>query len=411
MKTLTFLSCVMTLILVSCTSNDSKTVNSKGIDVATALTQLTTLKTSDFGKTVRYIPLETTDDCLINNDPVANVLNDKIIITTQNQCFIFDKSTGKFITSAGHIGEDPEGYSGTMNWVDRANGMLYFGRQPNQLVKYTLDGQYSGNVELPFSGIPFYLAFNQSDIIGYYSTLLTATSPKIAFFDRNGVYMDSIVSTLPPIKESGDEINYLSVFKGDNGYGNWVQSGLFLFQFNNGNQYFISQNAPVLWYNKNEVRFKESYGDTIYTIKERSLEPYMIFHTGEFYWPKDELTIKENNNKRVVIPYVSENDKSIFFQCIKGLHENKVLYNGIYNKEDGSIKMSKYDDKITDDLTSFMPFKPLGISSAGEYVGLVEAADVLEWLEENPEAEANEKLNFLNQLAEDSNPVLILVEP
>lgn len=56
--------------------------------------------------------METNDSCLIGMSPSVNILQDKLLVTTgQDQCFLFDKATGRFLTSVGHVGNDPEGYS------------------------------------------------------------------------------------------------------------------------------------------------------------------------------------------------------------------------------------------------------------------------------------------------------------
>lgn len=52
------------------------------------------------------------------------------------QCLLFDKETGKFICSVGHRGDDPEAYSSTCGYLNSKNQLLYFNRDPNQLVKY-----------------------------------------------------------------------------------------------------------------------------------------------------------------------------------------------------------------------------------------------------------------------------------
>ena len=73
-------------------------------------------------------------------------------------------------------------------------------------------------------------------------------------------------------------------------------------------------------------------------------------------------------------------------------------------------KIGNFSDAIEDDLTRFMPFIPLGMSTAGEFVSYVDAYKIMEWLEKHPEAKDNDKLGFLKELNEDMNPVVILIE-
>ena len=47
----------------------------------------------------------------------------------------------------------------------------------------------------------------------------------------------------------------------------------------------------------------------------------------------------------------------------------------------------------------------------GEYGMIIDAGEVMTWLEENPEAAENEKLSALKELTDDSNPVVIITVP
>ena len=59
----------------------------------------------------------------------------------------------------------------------------------------------------------------------------------------------------------------------------------------------------------------------------------------------------------------------------------------------------------------FMAFHPKACSAQGEYGMIIDAGEVMTWLEENPEAAENEKLSALKELTDDSNPVVIITVP
>jgi len=410
MKTLAFSACLLGILFTACTSN-SVAPDSTEIDLVKGLDNLTTLKTSDFGKTIRYVPLETTDDCLVGNNPTIKVLKDKIVVTTSNQSLVFNKSDGKFISSVGHKGDDPEGYSSTMSWADDKNGILYFTRKPNQLQKYNLDGSYAGKIELPKSpGLPGYMLVTQSGIIANFTEF--SHGKGLGFFDFQGNMNDSLPALIPNAMGDTKDVTSITVLKNISLYGNWTKSGLILIDMKDGKKLTFSPNSEVLWENKGNVRYKEPFNDTIYTIKNNNLEPYIAFHTGSYFWPAEEITSTENSEKRMIIPYATENDGTLFFQCIMGLHsDNSTLYNGIYNKETGVSKLAKYKDGIEDDLSSFMPFQPQLIGTSGEYAGIIEASKALEWAEEHPDNLEQPQLKFLKELNDDMNPVIVLVEP
>ena len=122
------------LLLASC-NGAQQTSEVDLIDIAGGMEKLTELKVSDLGKTIRYIPLETTDSCLIGDFPNIKLLDDKIMVYNGKQCLLFDKETGKFICSVGHRGDDPEAYSSTCGYLNPKNQLLYFNRDPNQLTR------------------------------------------------------------------------------------------------------------------------------------------------------------------------------------------------------------------------------------------------------------------------------------
>ena len=76
------------------------------------------LKLSDFGSRVRYVPLETSDSCLIGRTQWALWSERGLLVPSSSRnevrMYSFDMETGRFITNVGHRGEDPKGYKGTL---------------------------------------------------------------------------------------------------------------------------------------------------------------------------------------------------------------------------------------------------------------------------------------------------------
>ena len=170
-------------------------------------------------------------------------------------------------------------------------------------------------------------------------------------------------------------------------------------------------NHTELWKNNNEISFKELFTDTIYTLKDYQLEKHMIFNTGKYHWPAEERTLSENNSDRILVSYAIENNKLLYFQFIRGLYTEKpVLYNGIYDKKTKVTHIALADNKFIDDLTQLMPFNPTFFNEKGEYASLVQADDILSWLEEHPEIKIEKELSVLKELNEESNPVVVLVK-
>ena len=404
-------TCILISLLVSCTNQDKGSESSNRIDIEGSLENTTKLNLSDFGKTIRYIPLETTDRCLVGNNPIVKVLKNHIVIEANNGCLLFDKKDGRFISTIGHIGQDPEAYSSAFSWADESENFLYFTRQPNQLMKYDMNGEFSGKIELSNPGLAAYYLLTDSEIVGYYNELGYSHNFCLALFDKEGGLQDTIPSLRHKLEESMNDVMNVSVIKGHDIYGIWTKTGAIIIDYKNDKRLIVAADAATLWKYNETIRFKETFVDTIYTVAGRELIPDIVFNTGKWHWPENERTSKSRTSERIFVSSVSESDTFIFFQCIKGLYSDEfILYNGLYNKKTGETKLGKNSDAIQDDLTNFMPFKPLAMSTSGEFVSLIEAGDIMDWIEEHPEAKNNDKLSFLKELNEDMNPVILLVE-
>lgn len=417
MKSRIVLSICMMLLVASCgkTTSSRKSGETIEIDIANGVEELTELKASDLGKTIRYVPLETTDSCLIGNNPRVRLLRDNILVITEKQCFLFDKQTGKFLCPVGHIGQDPEGYSETMCWINDETGIIYFFRKPDQLIKYNQQGKMVGKVTIPqTSGAPNYFTFSDSTIIGHYGNMMMGVPARsLVFFTESGTVLDTVPSLLPASAAyTMGDVTSFSIFRSTDLFGNLGLEGLFLLDFKDDTRIITAPNASLLWKCDGDVHFQEMFTDTIYTVQNQALQRYLVFNTGEYHWPVEERMSKENKRERIRICYLVESPAKLFFQFTKGAYYDRcITYNGVYDKESGMTKMAKAGAGFTDDLTHFMPVYPTIVSEQGEYATLVGVPEMQKWLEEHPEIKAEGKLDFLKRMDEDANPVVVILEP
>jgi hypothetical protein len=395
---------ILLSFLLSCKNQENRITRTEDINIENGLQNLVRLKASDFGKTIRYIPLETTDDGLVGREPILKVLTHYIVIESQRSCLLFNKKDGRFIAEIGHIGQGPTEYNDIYSWTDEKEEFLYFKRRPNQLIKYNMKGAFCGKVEFPTPpGLASYYLISDSEIIGYFNDFAQTSQIDLGFFDKEGLLNDTIPSFFPKTV-SMEEVKSINVRKGLL-YG----TGAIIFDLKDDTKKVYVMNPPRIWKNNGNIRFKEDFIDTIYTVSNKQLTPSIIFNLGKYHWEAHESV--QNTNERIYIADISENETFIFFKCVRGLFTDEpVFYNGLYNKKTGETKLSKTGDAIEDDLTHFMPFTPFGLSTTGEFVSLVEAGNIIEWLEEHPEAKNNENLPFLKTLNEEMNPVIILIE-
>lgn len=392
-------------LMAACTgAPQSSAGGMETIDVAGAMEKNTELKLSELGSDVRYVPLETNDSCLIGGNPDIQLLDKYIVVSSRKDCFVFDKESGKFISKVGHTGDDPEAYSAATPTYNDKNGLLYFKRLPDKLQKYDLQGNYRGSVTMPTPPeAPGDLCFTDTYIVGRYLDIMGSNPRSLLLFNEAGEQIDTVPSILPMLPEKGvDDINNITIKRQGN-------AGIILVVYKSGDTAATIAGFPVLWKSDNQVRYKENFIDTIYTVNKNALEPYIAFSTGKWHWGAEARTDSKDNEKRLLVGCVFETENTIFFQCIRGLYTDKPeTINGIYDRKTGTTRMNTEKEGITDDLTGFLPFRPKTFNAQGEYGMIVEAGAVMGWLEENPEAADNGKLAALKELTDDSNPVVVI---
>lgn len=409
MKKQILIACLFALCAGACTNAEKTRSPEKVIDIQGNLSKLTKLKASDFGKTIRYVPLETTDESLVGANPAIKVLKNHIMVTSQKRCMLFDKETGRFISLIGHFGEDPEGYINANGHVDEREGLIYFRRQQGELIKYDMKGNFKGNIK---TTLPEWdqVLFTDSTIILYQNDTFRPTNTVMHLLNREWELQDSIPSIFESAGLGMGDLRAINVHK-PTGHGIMGKQGLMTLQYHNGEEQIAAITNNVMWENEGEVHFKENHVDTLYKLANNRLTTFVTFNTGSMHRPAEERTTLDNIAKRMLMGHVSEKNNQIFFQCILGvLTENVALYSGLYNKETEELKLMKGELKADDDLSNLMPFEPVQVSTANEYIGILQVDDIMTWLEEQPEANREDMPPFLKDFNEDMNPVVVIVE-
>ena len=101
---------------------------------------------NELASDIRYVPLETTDDCLMNNEFYIMQYTGEDIITSG--IFHFDKN-GKFLNKIGSKGQGPEEYlQGLFAFGDWKNKLLYV-QNWTTLTCYGFDGTFGRGVPTP----------------------------------------------------------------------------------------------------------------------------------------------------------------------------------------------------------------------------------------------------------------------
>ncbi|MDR1332765.1 MAG: 6-bladed beta-propeller [Tannerella sp.] len=116
------------------------------IDVSTAYREKAGATLSQICDDIEFLPLETTDECLLDRDLAITVTGTDIFIYDYNKGYRFDRN-GKFLNSIGTRGQGPAELIKPMRMtVDTLNRQVYF-LDDGKIVKYDCDGNYLETVK------------------------------------------------------------------------------------------------------------------------------------------------------------------------------------------------------------------------------------------------------------------------
>ncbi len=404
------------LFLIAC--NDTKDTDDdlERIPIETAFENQTELKASDIFKEITYIPLETNENSVVGQAPYVQLIHDKIVITTRNkQCLVFDKATGKFLTQVGHVGNDPEGYRNTNCWIDYNEGILHFpAYKSDKWVRYNLEGVYSGELKVPVGSIPSASRIISQKDGRYVShpVNLETDGSKLIFFRDN-----QIEATRVLIAESGSintsEIASMNIMGREEDmkiYGPTTNEGVIIINYKDPERVTLQMNGNTgFWKQGEDIYFKDTYNDTIYQVKDTLLYPSYLLDLGKYHWEHADRE-RKNMDNNFLITQILDSKEQMIIRFIQHIFNKPQLYNVAYDKTSGTTKAAPYSEGWEDDLTNFLPLQPMTVTPSGEYVGLLQPMDIVEWFEENENVSLSPQVEALKQLAEDDNPVVVIMK-
>ena len=390
------------------------------IDVSSAFENLTELKVSQLGKNVRYVPLETTDESLIGATTALHLLKDKILVVTEGKCMSFDKTTGKYLGNIGHTGDDPEGYTYATCYINPKDETLHFFRmQGRKYIQYNKEGEYMGEIPKPTSLTnSIYPLFLDSTVIAHPLGILeTRPIGRLYQFDYQGILQDSIPITIHDTFDKASETMVAAmIYNGltpgtERPYGLLFKNGGIMVEHENRYIGIYPISYPSLWLCKDEIHFHEALNDTIFQIDGNRIAPYLTFHTGNRHFPLEKKGEKEASEGTLVITDVMETSQWILFHCTKDIYGEPESYQGIYDKKNGEVRLTKESDGFIDDIHHFLPIHPEAYGEKGEWGTLFSIEQIQTFQEEHPDFKMEGALAPLKDLDFDANPVVVIVEP
>lgn len=404
-------------LLASCSGRQTETGELETIRLATAFENQTELKASDCFSQVHYVTLETLDSCLIGNDPLIQIASDRIIVmTSHQQCFAFDKQTGKFLHSIGHVGDDPEACREMYGWLNGSAEQLYFPSiDYRKMTVYDLDNRFIRKqpevLTLPEGSIcPLEYDYWDKETLLVHS-YATETTPDCITFIRDTSVLSVFPTNSEPANEHtprlGIDVDKFSIAtEGTGGHK------LYIILDDGKSSLVASENKSPFWHFGKDVFFKGNFNDTIYRVMPDGLHPERLLDLGSYHWDVADWYYAHKDKGFYLLDFF-ENGQIVLFRFCRNLYHEKerVAYNAVYNKRSGKVMVAPYDSGLINDLGSFLPLQPVTSNSEGEFAQLIQPGEIVSWFEEHPEVRnLPDDVEQLRKVGEEDNPVVVIMK-
>lgn len=336
------------------------------------LSEVEPVKLSEIAGSIRYVPLETSANCLLKRVHQFTFSGNTFLVSDFANLFQYDDQ-GKFIKKIGQKGTGPKDYvfvNSVLNDDRRGISNVFtsgkvnvYDRDMNYLRSWRLVERYYSGLVTPWGSYLMYLS-SSFRLVGDTSTVYS-----FAEIDTSGHVIRKIPNP-SPIESTYHGMIY----------------------------------APIpLYKHKDVVRYMDYGNDTLFTLSgsgDRS--PYAICHLGTMkrvvdthgFNPQqmDELASK------VLVDNICEDDEYLYLALRWGATE-KVQYI-LFNKRNGEIK-NVGSEGLKNDVDGGIPFFPQFIKEDGTKVMYVSAED---FIEKAPSTDLSSGLQM------DDNPVFIMVK-
>ena len=271
---------------------------------------------------------------------------------------------------------NPEGYAkdswGKVSfWADAVRRTVYLLGWNNDFLLYGFDGKYKDRIRLQDTvncilSQNYYL-MDADRIWGHNKMQLSPETPSVFYMDRNTMSLTGIATWNSALLPMDEVLSVSNLLGGNVAYG----GDLAMAEFVGDRKYYTAINSPSLWKSKDAIRVKQAFNDTIYTISEQGLTPYLVFELGEWHWNEQQQLDVEGCDKKIAIDYILENAEYIYFHFHTSLYlEESQSYCGFYHKEKKTVVCQKGDSLF--DKMNNQHIQIRGVTSDGHFFALLQ---------------------------------------
>ena len=320
----------------------------------------------EWGRNIRFIPLETNDNILMRE--IVNVFQreEKLLVFHIGRVSIFDLN-GKYLYDIGSQGQGPTEYTGVGD-VTIHNELIYIHESRNRIKAYDWEGNFVKKLVLPAKTAGLITLPDKEEMLAYVTNV--SGEETVRFYHLRGEQvLDSVPNPFIYPKKQG---NISISFKPD---------------------FMLSQGSLTA--------FIELNSDTVFRVDEKlKTHPYIVFNLGEYLFTRERrynrtLTEVQRN------PNILDGKYPLM---VSGEIGDKVfIRNGFASTNHTSIFDNEHTfcyDKQTEEVNKYFltyPENDLDIPEGAAFVPrfILDNKYLVDW--ELPDNE--------------ENPVLILVEP
>lgn len=357
------------------------------LNLTFAIEKPVNISLSDYIESISYIPLPTYSECLVDINPKVIVTMNHILITTSEKCLLFDRKSREFIREISHYGKGPGEYRSTYGFFNEHSSMYYFIGWNGNLVKYSLDGIFQGNVKIP----------------GFQDNINTPSVPDSYSYINDTLLVCNFMNI------TGSETKSLMIFNENGGITALIPNrNIFKNQ-----KYTIVTNELRFYHLNNSLYFQDRYNDTVFKLNQKERIPYFVLNRGNHspsyesrWWPVD----KQKQSELIIQPIYFENSRFISF----GFYYifNKVKYFALFDKTLKSLKITENPLGIKNDLDGFLDLTFNSINDAGELSCLIQPSELIKWIEQNPDKfkKLKPELQKLKEIRLEDNPIIVIAK-
>ena len=297
---------------------DAEDNSIKEIAVLKNISNIKDVNLSSIATDIEYCVLETNDNCLVTNRMQFYCSEDYIVCMGSYRplevCYVFERKTGKFVRQISSKGQGPGEYNEVISrFWDEKNEQVCLLSHPNYMF-YNIDGTLSHKINRDEHAF-FSPSFMYNDVhVRYMPNVHGDQNKRIVFHDRTGGIIDSI----PNFRTWNKILTMTVVIYGEAKFHSF----------------------------SNELYYTDMYCDTLYHVKNNTLQPRYIFDVGgltvpyEMHsWTPDKILAHSRGEnafeKYVVIKNIFEDTKYLYFT----IDYRSKLYPAIYEKKEDVLQI------------------------------------------------------------------------